>query len=297
MDNGINVLSLFDGISCGQVALKRSGIKINKYFASEIDESSIKVTQYNHPDTIQLGSIVNVKGLDLPKIDLIFAGSPCQGFSFAGKQLNFKDDRSKLFFEFLRLLNECEPKYFLLENVVMKKEYQEIISSNLGVEPIMIDSSIISAQHRERLYWTNIPNINKFIDKKIMIQDIIENNYSDYEFVHDEFWRSGKKRGISWQYDGSGKNYNSQCFRAYFLNNKMGCLSHSSPHNAKILTEDGVRKTTRKEHERLQTLPDNYTLPISINKAKSAIGNGWTIDVIVGLIDSLKRNTILNHVQ
>ncbi len=125
----INVLSLFDGISCGHIALERAGIEVENYFASEIEPSPIKVTQANYPNTKQLGSVLNVKGADLPKIDLLIGGSPCQGFSFAGKQLNFDDPRSKLFFEFVRLKNELNPKYFLLENVKMKKEYQDIICS------------------------------------------------------------------------------------------------------------------------------------------------------------------------
>ena len=125
MNNGINVLSLFDGISCGQIALERAGIKVNQYFASEIDKHAIKVTQYNYPDTIQLGSVVDVKAKKLPKIEILMGGSPCQGFSFMGKQLNFNDPRSKLFFEFVRLIKECKPKYFLLENVKMKKEFEK----------------------------------------------------------------------------------------------------------------------------------------------------------------------------
>ena len=150
--NDINVLSLFDGMSCGQIALDKLGIKIKNYFASEIDKYAIKVTQSNYPNTIQLGDIKKIKGNDLPKIDLLIGGSPCQGFSFAGKGLNFNDSRSNLFFEFVRLLKECKPKYFLLENVKMKKEYQLIISKYLGVKPIEINSSLLSAQNRKRLY-------------------------------------------------------------------------------------------------------------------------------------------------
>jgi DNA (cytosine-5)-methyltransferase 3A len=163
----MNVLSLFDGMSCGQIALNKLGIKYDNYFASEIDKYAIKVTQNNYPNTKQLGNVVDVKGKDLPKIDLLIGGSPCQGFSFAGKQLNFEDHRSKLFFEFVRLLEECKPKYFLLENVNMKQEYQDIISKYLGVKPILINSNLVSTQNRRRLYWTNIPNINQPKDKNI----------------------------------------------------------------------------------------------------------------------------------
>jgi DNA-cytosine methyltransferase len=152
----MNVLSLFDGMSCGQIALKKLGIQVDNYFASEIDKHAIAVTMHNFPNTIQLGDVTKVFAKDLPKIDLLIGGSPCQGFSFAGKQLNFDDPRSKLFFEFVRLLEETKPKYFLLENVLMKKEYEQIITDHLGVEPIFINSALVSAQNRKRLYWTNI---------------------------------------------------------------------------------------------------------------------------------------------
>ena len=172
----MNVLSLFDGLSCGQIALNRAGIKYDNYFASEIDKHAIKVTQANYPDTIQLGDVTKVKGAELPKIDLLIGGSPCQGFSFAGKQLNFDDPRSKLFFEFVRLLEETKPKYFLLENVVMKKEYEQIITDHLGVEPILINSALVSAQNRKRLYWTNIPGVTIPKDKGILLKDIVHEN-------------------------------------------------------------------------------------------------------------------------
>lgn len=173
---GLNVLSLFDGMSCGQIALERAGIKVKNYFASEIDKHAIKVTQHNYPDTIQLGSVTEIKGTDLPQIDLLIGGSPCQGFSFAGKQLNFEDPRSKLFFDFVRLLNECKPKYFLLENVKMKKEYQDVITEHLGVEPIEINSNLLSAQNRKRIYWTNIPGVTIPNDKGILLKDIVHEN-------------------------------------------------------------------------------------------------------------------------
>jgi DNA-cytosine methyltransferase len=167
------VLSLFDGMSCGQIALNRAGISYSKYYASEIDKHAIKVTQHNYPDTIQLGSVTEIKGTNLPKIDLLIGGSPCQGFSFGGKQLNFDDPRSKLFFEFVRLIKECNPKYWLLENVVMKKEFEQVITEYLGVEPIKINSALVSAQNRERLYWANFP-IEQPNNKNIKLIDILE---------------------------------------------------------------------------------------------------------------------------
>ena len=173
---GLNVLSLFDGMSCGQIALERAGIKVNNYFASEIDKYAIQVAKHNYPNTHHIGDVTKVKASELPKIDLLIGGSPCQGFSFAGKQLNFEDPRSKLFFEFVRLLNECKPKYFLLENVKMKKEYQDVITEHLGVEPIEINSNILSAQNRKRIYWTNIPGVTIPNDKGILLKDIVHEN-------------------------------------------------------------------------------------------------------------------------
>jgi len=172
----MNVLSLFDGMSCGQIALNRLGIKYKNYYASEIDKYPIQVAQANYPETTQLGPVefITKEMFGENKIDLIIGGSPCQGFSVAGKQLNFKDPRSLLFFEFVRLIKELNPKYFLLENVKMKKEYQDIITEYMGVEPIEINSALVSAQNRKRLYWTNIPNITQPNNKGILLKDILE---------------------------------------------------------------------------------------------------------------------------
>ena len=174
----MKVLSLFDGISCGRLALERAGIKVEKYYASEIDKYAIQVAQKNYPDTIQLGDCTKLNYLELLDVDLIIGGSPCQGFSFAGKQLNFDDPRSKLFFEFVRAVRTIKPKYFLLENVKMKKEFQDIISQQLGVEPIEINSALVSAQNRKRLYWTNIPNISEPEDKGVRLCHIVH-EYKD----------------------------------------------------------------------------------------------------------------------
>lgn len=158
--DGLTVLSLFDGMSCGAIALREAGISVKQYFASEIDRQAIRQTQHNFPDTIQLGDVTDVKATDLPPIDLLIGGSPCQGFSFAGKQLNFSDPRSKLFFEYVRILREIQAYNpdvkFLLENVRMLSEYENIISSHLGIFPVAINSALVSAQNRYRLYWTNI---------------------------------------------------------------------------------------------------------------------------------------------
>lgn len=185
MKDSINVLSLFDGMSCGQIALERAGISVNKYYASELDAHAIKITQHNYPNTIQLGDVTKWKEWDIDwgSIDLVIGGSPCQGFSFAGKQLNFDDPRSKLFFEFVdichRVADENPKMKFMLENVRMKKEYQDVISKYLGVEPIAINSSLVSAQNRYRLYWTNIPNVTQPKDEGIVLKDILEKSVDE----------------------------------------------------------------------------------------------------------------------
>lgn len=198
----MKVLSLFDGMSCGQIALNRAGIKVSKYYASEVDKYAIQVTQANYPDTIQLGDITEIKGADLPTIDLLIGGSPCQGFSFAGKQLNFKDPRSKLFFEYVRILKAVQPKYFLLENVKMKQEYQDVITEALGVKPITINSVLVSAQNRVRLYWTNIPNVVQPRDKQVVWGDVREDGVNEQAFYYTEAalqWlaRNSRKRGVT----------------------------------------------------------------------------------------------------
>ena len=185
----MNVLSLFDGISAGQLALQRAGIVVDNYFASEIDKYAIKITQKNFPNTIQLGNIKNWKEWQLPKIDMIIGGSPCQGFSSAGKGLNFEDPRSKLFFVFVDILkynrNNNNEIIFLLENVKMKKEWIDIISGNIGVSPVLINSALLSAQSRKRLYWTNL-NIDQPNDKNIYLKDIIENNVDEKYFYSEK---------------------------------------------------------------------------------------------------------------
>ena len=224
----MNVLSLFDGMSCGQLALDRLGIKVDVYLAAEIDKYAMSIAKKNYPNTIHLGDVTTLRGMDLPKIDLLMGGSPCQGFSFAGKQLNFDDPRSALFFEFVRLLEETKPKYFLLENVRMKQEYQDVISEHLGVKPIMINSALLSAQNRVRLYWTNIPNIEQPEDKGIVLKDILEDGVDDSFAQHrvDKFESTMKenpkisKKGI--------KQLNSPSFsqhRVYGIDGKSPTLN------------------------------------------------------------------------
>lgn len=224
----ITVLSLFDGMSCGQIALERAGIPVEKYFASEIDKHAIKVTQHNFPDTIQLGDVTQVGGNGLPKIDLLIGGSPCQGFSFAGKQLNFDDPRSKLFFEFVRLLKECKPKYFLLENVKMKKEFQDVITEHLGVEPIEINSNLVSAQNRRRLYWTNIPGVKVPEDKGILLKDIVHETTDLKDFDLSILIPEATKKGYAEAKVGDGIDLtflNSKTRRGRLMSDKSNCLT------------------------------------------------------------------------
>ena len=181
---GINVLSLFDGMSCGQIALDRLGIEVDNYYASEVDKYAMQIAKKNYPNIIHVGDVTKVEAP--ASIDLLIGGSPCQGFSFAGKQLNFEDPRSKLFFEFVRLLKEAKPKYFLLENVNMKKEYRDVISKYLGVEPININSKLLSAQNRPRWYWTNIPGIGQPKDKNLVLKDVLEEKVESKYFLSEK---------------------------------------------------------------------------------------------------------------
>ena len=287
----MNVLSLFDGMSCGRIALERAGIEVDNYYSSEIDKYAIQIAKKNYPDTQHIGSVVDVKASDLPKIDLLIGGSPCQGFSFAGKQLNFEDERSKLFFEFVRLLKECKPKYFLLENVKMKKEYQDVITRYLGVEPILINSSLVSAQHRERLYWTNIPNVGQPEDKGILLRDILEDvEYKNYisnvelalSINNIQNIKKGTS-GLSWFFEQ----------QTYTKKSKTRALksSEGSGNIPKVLNDNATmyRKLTPLECERLQTAPDNYTNGVSNSQRYKMLGNGWTIDVIAHIFKGLSR--------
>lgn len=255
----MNVLSLFDGMSCGQIALNKIGIKYENYYASEIDKYAIKVTQHNYPATIQLGDVAQVKSIDLPKIDLLIGGSPCQGFSFAGKQLNFEDPRSKLFFEFVRILKETNPKYFLLENVMMKKEYEDVITVNMGVSPILINSNLASAQNRRRNYWTNIP-VEILVDRDVKMKDILLNG--EHIFVTNQK-KNHKPGGIK------SRTLMARDYKGFGNQEMSG-----------VLENDVIRMMTPIEYERLQTVPDNYTNVVSNTQRYKMLGNGWTVDVI-----------------
>jgi len=233
----MNVLSLFDGMSCGQIALQKSGFQVDKYFAAEIDKYAIKVAKANYPDMVHLGDVRDVSANDLPQIDLLIGGSPCQGFSFAGKQLNFDDPRSKLFWEFVRLLKECKPKYFLLENVKMKQQSMDVITEALGVEPIFINSSLVSAQNRPRYYWTNIPMDGLPEDKGIVMRDILETEPVDAHYEAGKHLIKGYKGG-----NQLNPAYKSQANTIHPLDGKAGtlCAGTHGYSNGYVPTRNGL---------------------------------------------------------
>jgi DNA (cytosine-5)-methyltransferase 3A len=284
-----NVLSLFDGASCAQMALNHAGIPFKKYFASEINEASIAIALKNYPKTIQLGSVMDIKAKDLPKIDAIFAGSPCTDLSRAGKQLgmatlcgikvtNLKQylklkkegkefTESCLFWEFIRLVKELKPKYFFLENTKMNKLWLYLITKELGVEPIMINSSLLSAQNRERYYWTNLPGFVYPKDKGITFDQIVPGAVSCG-------WRGRKFKKTDKKYTRVLTHRND---------GKANCVV-TSPSSTNLYEKDGkIQPITVEMAEKLQTWPIGYTNVPGLSKTKRyhAIGNGWTKNVIV----------------
>ena len=288
----INVLSLFDGISCGHIALDKAEIPINKYYASEIDKYAIKVTNKNYPETINLGDVTTVSGeLFTEKIDLLIGGSPCQGFSQAGKMKNFDDPRSKLFWEYVRILQEVKPKYFLLENVVMKQEWQDIISEALGVNPIMIDSSLTSAATRKRLYWTNIPGVGQPEDLGITFGDIRERDVQEGSIYYTD-------KGLDWIRRHEKRT--GKTLRIIGDSDKMQMLEasmykkYSSQRFFGIEDTHGLRYITVTECERCMNVPDGYTDCCSNTQRYKQLGNGWEVNTITHIFRILK-NVLEKH--
>ena len=275
----MNVLSLFDGISCGQIALNRAGIKYENYYASEIDKYAIQVTQSNYPNTIQLGNIVELKTDNLPKIDLVFGRSPCQSFSNAGKGEGF-DGKSGLFWEYVRVLNEVKPTYFLLENVVMKKEWENVISEALGVKPIKLNSRLVSAQNRPRLYWTNIPNLIEPNDKEIKIKDIIETDIDEKYFLSEKAVTRIENSKFGREFATINTDKTRTLIASYYKIPSDG-----------IYFNDGNRKRkyTPTECEKLQTVPVGYTSLLSDSQRYKVLGNGWTVDAIAHIFKNIHQ--------
>lgn len=327
-----NVLSLFDGISCGRLALKRAGIQVDTYLASEIEEPAIEIAAKNHSDIQHIGDVNNLTGEELrklPKIDLILAGSPCQGFSRNGKGLNFDDPRSSLFFKFIDIVNWIKENNnpdvkFLLENVEMKKEWERVIDDYTKQKAININSMLVSAQKRPRLYWTNIDGVEQPEDKGIKLIDILEDSVSSdydipeeilksdpvefYDADDDLIWRRERfieikgdtaivrqatKQGYLIAEIGDSINLtipNSKTRRGRVGKSKSNTLDTQC--NQGVFIGGQVRRFTITELERLQTLPDGYTDVEGVKESarKKAIGNGWTVDVIAHILSYLKED-------
>lgn len=282
----MNVLSLCDGMSCGQIALERVGIKVDKYFASEIKNIAIKVTQYNYPNTIQIGDVNKIfykngvlhteKGDFKVKIDMVIFGSPCQSLSSAMKKdlrVGFSNmEKSGLFFSCYRVLKEVNPKYFLVENVAsMKNENRDIISSLLGVEPIKINSSLVSAQLRNRYYWTNIPNVTLPDDKNILLQDILTSGYTD------------RKKARALLVSDSRPLIDKEKMMHRYKKTGFTTIVYDIKND-----DNSIRYFNQTELERLQTVPEGYTKCLTRNQAANVLGDGWTIDVIAYIFKQLK---------
>lgn len=271
----MRVLSLFDGMSCGQIALKRLGASVERYYAYEIDKFAIQVTEENFPETIQRGDVTkeNFKKY-LGGVDLLIGGSPCQGFSFSGKKLNFDDPRSKLFFDYVRALENSKPRFFLLENVKMDKHCEEIISEMLGVSPLEINSNLFSAQNRRRLYWTNIPVKLPIEDRGITLKNIVEHLPENPTFISDTSKTRLANYGVKFL---KGDENKARCLaaREYEKNGKQGNY---------LLVGERIRKLTVTECKRLQTVPEEYVMNVSNTQAYKMLGNGWTVDVIAHIL-------------
>lgn len=323
----MKILSLFDGISCGRVALERAGIPVEKYYASEIDKYAIQIAQKNYPDTIQIGDVNKLNYLELLDVDMIIGGSPCQDLSIAKQnRQGLRGERSGLFWKYVEALEVIRPKYFLLENVAsMKNEDRDAITETLrriypDTQCVMINSALVSAQQRKRYYWTNW-QVAQPQDKGILLRDILENSAESIgaamrtrEDENGKFKRlevNGQEKSnalTSVQTDsmicepvrlgelpGVGKG---QANRIYSVRGKSVCLNANGGGGGaktglyKIDLPDGdyiVRKLTPLECERLQTLPDDYTAGVSNTQRYKALGNGWTVDVIAHIFKGIAK--------
>lgn len=300
---GLNVLSCFDGLSGGQLALKKAGIKVNTYYASEIDKYAIAVARYNFPDTCHLGDIRKIDTSRLPQIDLMLAGSPCTDLSFAGNQKGLVEgEQSSLFFDWWNLVQELKPKYIFLENVRMRREYKDKISRTLGFEPVAINSSLVSAQSRYRLYWFGVRVGNKYVDmpinqpqdQGIVLRHILETQ-RETNIVCGAYRGRYYKDGVRQDQFGSVAGKTKQMLELR-KDGKTNTITTVQKDN--VLAKDEVywRKLTVLECERLQTVPDGYTnygmfdtvKPVSNSQRYKMLGNGWTIDVIAHIMEGLR---------
>ena len=313
----MKVLSLFDGLSCGRIALERAGVEVESYYASEIDKYASTISKKNWPDIVPIGDVTQVSYKDgvlhtqfgsyQTDIDMVIGGSPCQSFSVAGNQEGF-EGKSGLFYEWVRILREVNPKYFLLENVCMKKEWENEITQEVGVAPIMINSALVSAQNRKRLYWINIEGITQPKDKGILLKDVLQENvgaaffysekaisYLDRSKINKRFanYSDSKKSCClvanfckSLPYNVYVDKEKSYCLTANYAN--MACVNYNRGQGQIVFDNKSIRKLTPVECERLQTLPDNYTESVSNSQRYKMIGNGWTVDVIAHIFSFIK---------
>ena len=288
----MKVLSLFDGISCGMVALERAGIPVERYVAYEIDKNAIKVSKKNYPQIEHCGDVTTADFTQYKGFDLLIGGSPCQDFSTLNRTRNGLDgSKSHLFWEFARALKEAKPKYFLLENnVSMPNEAKQIITETLSVEPIQINSALVSGQMRNRLYWTNIPNVVQPEDKKIDLRRLIE-TYRFYNRIELVNWAKKKVAEIQEKF-----GYIPDVFCPYVcteITDKHYCLTAQGNSQTKsstnLLHKDGRFYMFNADFwEILQTLPIGYTdCLVRENRRKTVIGNGWTVDVIAHIFKGL----------
>ena len=296
----MNILSLFDGISGARIALEKLNIPITNYYASEIDKYAIQVSKENYPTIIHLGDIKDIKASDLPKIDLLIGGSPCQDLSNAQNGLGLKGEKSRLFYEYIRLYKELNPQYFLLENV--KNKWGDLMSDIIGVDFVEINSSLFSAQSRPRYYWTNIkfPPIPKQHHKEVL-KDVIESSVDEKYYYNKEgldefvklnltFDKSPTKDGIVKLFDAPKNiiNDHERQRRIYALNSKSPTLLARAD-TTKIVDGNRVRKITPLESERLQNIPDNYTSSCSDTQRYKMIGNGFNVNTIVHILKGLEH--------
>lgn len=286
-NEGLNVLSLFDGMSSGMIALERAGIKVKNYYASEIDKHAIKVSKANYPNIIQLGDVQSIDVQKLPKIDLLIGGSPCQSISTLGDGSGL-EGTSGLFYQYLRLKKELNPEYFLLENVVGNKEAIKTISKLMGVEPILFNSNLVSAQNRSRYYWTNIPFVLPE-DKGIKLLDVLDDTPDETSVLSEARLR--------WLLSDKGQ----ECLKKRYASlnpEKASCLTARSDAswNCNYVTRNGkITKLTCSEYEKLQTVPAGYTSCVAHSQRYKMLGNGWTVDVIANILQGLKQSIFENE--
>ena len=304
----MNVVSLFDGMSCGQLALQKADIRYKNYYASEIDKYALLTSKHNFKDTTYIGDVRYVSGSKLMNVDLLLGGSPCQKFSFMGtregaitkekeeiltlkrylelKREGFEfEGQSYLVWEYVRLLKKIKPKYFLLENVMMSPKWQAVITKALGVEPIEINSALVSAQGRKRLYWTNIPNVTMPEDKNIMLADILE-EIEPAIMVHNLY--GGFKETKCRVFETKSPTIRTGCGGGHLPSIFIGSREEARSYDLKTL-RGLVRKVSVSECKKLQTVPDWYEFPVSNAQALKQLGNGWTIDVIAHIFSGMKE--------